>query len=58
MNRFFLLACALATLLVPGCANVPGHGVSAVSPDRRTQLVDEIPAEGQRKIPVTQTRGP
>ena len=58
MNRFFLLGCALAMLVVPGCANVPGHGVSSVSPDRRTQLVNEIPAEGQRKIPVTVTRGP
>jgi len=43
--------------LLSGCANTEeGRGVSTTSADRSTQLVNEINAEGSRKIPVTETR--
>lgn len=58
LTKFLCLALVSASMGIGGCATDKNvRGVSTTSPDRQTQLTDEVPAEGSRKIPVTTTHG-
>jgi hypothetical protein len=52
--KSILLLSLVATLLFGGCASNRSETEVVVPPHKDTVVRDEIPAEGQRKIPVIQ----